>query len=408
MHVIIKSRSYLLTLIGTLLVIVLCGCESKVEEDTVSDKTLSVFQIKLLDIAFKTASAIPINPHIKDRSKAQEDVIETCLELGQPKRALTYIEKIENWRRGLCYANLAFYCAKQNYNKEANKYLKIAEEISKDDHGQEWRNNQIKAIIAKTRTELGQIRQANKIKNDLANSETDKLAQAEAKISPEETFDEHIAVLDGLIETGDYSMITSALKAYTRLYNKFYQDEKQRLLAEDKIKTSWEKVPVFIRIGLLLDLAGFSLEYSDQNKALELVNQAQILMDDSQWRLEHKIGLVAKISELRHKADDVGRAKIDADAVLVLFNDQKSEIVDIYRAQTLQLLGQAYQYMGDTKTALAVYKLAIEESVINPNSRPRAKDLSAICCSMALHAVEPDSELWMRINRISEELGHPW
>jgi tetratricopeptide (TPR) repeat protein len=398
----------LLTLIGTLLVIVLCGCKSKVEEDEISDKPISIFQEKLLDIAFETASAIPVNPHIKDRSKAQEDVIETCLRLDQPKQVLAYVEKIENWRRGLCYANLAFYCARQNYKKEANKYLKFAEEISKDDHGQEWRNNRIKTIIAKTRAELGQNKEANVIKEDLANSQIDKLAQVEAKISPEATFDEQVTVLDGLIETGDYSMITSALKAYTRLYNKFYQGEKQRLLAEDKIKTSWEKVPVFIRIALLLDLADFSLGHSDQNKALELVNQAQILMDDSQWRLEHKIGLVAKISELRHKAGDVGRAKIDADAVLVLFNDQKSEIVDIYRAQTLQLLGQAYQFMGDTKTALAVYKLAIEESVINPNSRPRAKDLSAICCSMALHAVEPDSELWMRINRISKELGQPW
>ena len=56
-------------------------------------------------------------------------------------------------------------------------------------------------------------------------------------------------------------------------------------MAEENIKTFWDKVPVFIRIGLLLDLAGFALEYSDQNKTLELVNEAQILLDDSQWRL---------------------------------------------------------------------------------------------------------------------------
>ena len=121
MHAIIKTRLYLLLLTGAVLFIFICGCEGKIKEDTLPYKPLFVFQIKLLDIAFESATAIPVNPHLKDRSKAQENVIETCLRLDQPKRALAYIEKIENWRRGLCYANLAFYYAKQGYNKEAQQ-----------------------------------------------------------------------------------------------------------------------------------------------------------------------------------------------------------------------------------------------------------------------------------------------
>jgi hypothetical protein len=64
--------------------------------------------------------------------------------------------------------------------------------------------------------------------------------------------------------------------------------------------------------------------------------------------------------------------------------------------------------MGDEAGALFVYRQAVEEGVENPNSRPRAEDLSATCCSMALHAVEPDAELWKRIRQISEQLGDPW
>ncbi len=64
--------------------------------------------------------------------------------------------------------------------------------------------------------------------------------------------------------------------------------------------------------------------------------------------------------------------------------------------------------MDDTAAALMVYKRAVEEGVENPNSRPRAEDLSATCLSMALHMVEPDAELKNRIRQISEGLGDPW
>lgn len=64
--------------------------------------------------------------------------------------------------------------------------------------------------------------------------------------------------------------------------------------------------------------------------------------------------------------------------------------------------------MGDTAAALAVYKRAVEEGVHNPNSRPRAEDLSATCCSMALHGVEPDGSLWARMEDIRGRLGDPW
>jgi hypothetical protein len=50
----------------------------------------------------------------------------------------------------------------------------------------------------------------------------------------------------------------------------------------------------------------------------------------------------------------------------------------------------------------------VEEGVENPNSRPRAEDLSATCRSMALHAVEPDADLWKRMRQIGDGLGPPW
>jgi hypothetical protein len=64
--------------------------------------------------------------------------------------------------------------------------------------------------------------------------------------------------------------------------------------------------------------------------------------------------------------------------------------------------------MGNTAAALSVYAKVIEAGVENPNSRPRAEDLAATCCSMAVHAVEPDPRLWSRIRSIRDGLGDPW
>jgi tetratricopeptide (TPR) repeat protein len=117
---------------------------------------------------------------------------------------------------------------------------------------------------------------------------------------------------------------------------------------------------------------------------------------------------MAKLAALRFRAGQIEKAQEQADKALELFESKRDRIVNIYRAESLQPLAEAYSMMSNTPRALAVYELAVTEGVANPNSRPRAEDLSATCCSMALHAVEPGAELWERIRTIHEGLGDPW
>ncbi|MFA5238766.1 MAG: bacterial transcriptional activator domain-containing protein [Phycisphaerae bacterium] len=401
------SVSFLL-LAGVAFLMFICSCDNKTGEVSITDKPIAAFQKKLLDVAFETATGIPVKPHIKDRSRTQAAVVETCLKLEQPKLASSYIEKIDNWQRGLCYANLAFYCAKSGLKKEALHYIELAGKIAEQDHGQEWRNNRIKAKMAQTQTQVGQAGKADMLMQDLADSNSDEQARVQAKIDTEAPFEELVKSLDGAVSTNDFTMVRYALEVYARLFNRFYGDETRRSMIEEKIKTSWVKIPVIIRMELLFELTDFALKHSDQKKAIEFVNDGNTFLDDGEWRLEHRVALIAKLSELRSRAGDIDKARADTDAALVLFNDKKNEIVNIYRAEAVRCLAQAYKSMGDTEASLSVYKQAVEEGVENPNSRPRAEDLSATCCSMALYAVEPDAELWTRIYQISEGLGKSW
>lgn len=373
---------------------------------TLEDKQLAAYQNELLDLAFETASAIPVKPHIKDRSRAQEKVVAASLELDQPRRALACIEKIDNWRRGAGYGDLAFYCARHGLIDEAQQYLNLAIQVL--DTVEDWRRDQIRVKIANTYTWLGQTIQADQFESGMLDSEWGKVAIVKAMVAGEDQFDAQMKALDALITSGSFDAMENALKACANLFNRFYDDAAQRSLVEEKIKTSWDKLPIFMRIELLTELAEFALNHADQDKALELVNEAQLFMDGAQWRPEHRIPLMSKLIKLRFRVGDRQKVRIEADALLALFDSQRDKIVNVDRAGALRPLAETYQSMGDTAAALAVYKRAVEEGVENPNSRPRAEDLSATCLSMALHEVEPDAELWTRIRQINDGLGDPW
>lgn len=391
------------------------GAAEKTEKQpVVPDVPLAPFQLELLELAFDTATAIPVYPHIKDRSRAQEAVVTTCLKLEQPSRALACIERIDNWRRGAGYADIALYYAQHGSTQKAQTYLDLAKQVAaegdqtEENVSQEWRTDLIKVKIAKTYAWLGQLEQANQLETGVVESEAGKVAGVKAMACDEKTFDEQVNSLEAMIAQGNFDVTKNALGAYAQLFKRFYPDEKRRLLIEGNIKASWGKMPIFIRIELLTDMAESAFDYKDQTKALGSVDEAQRFIDDNQWPAEIRIPMVAYLVTLRFRAGEKEKAKSDADALLAQYTAERAAIVNIYRAGALRPLAEAYQAMGDRDAALSVYKDAVKEGIENPNSKPRAEDLSATCCSMALHAVEPDAELWSQIHRVFTGLGQPW
>lgn len=411
-----KLRLFPLLAISTLFLFAVgCGKQDRTEgvtqdkpviTGTLTNKPLAAYQNKLLDLAFATASSIPIEPHIKDRSRAQAAGVAASLKLDQPRRALGLIENIDTWQRGIGYADLAFHCAMHGYTAEVQRYLDLAMQISES--AEDWRRDQIRIKIADTYALLGQTSQASQFVIGLADAESGIVAGVMAMGVNEDHFEEQLNNLDALLVSGNFDVVKKSLKACAGLFNRFYDDVGRRLLAEEKMKVSWGALPLFLRVELLTEMAGYALDHTDQAKALELINEAQHFLDGAQWPPEHRISLISKLVTLRFNAGDRQKAGADADAMLALFDAQRDKIVNIDRAGALRPLAEAYQSMGDTATALVVYKRAVEEGVENPNSRPRAEDLSATCLSMALHEVVPDAGLWNRIRQINEGLGDPW
>ena len=384
-------KVFCLAILASLLVLA-TGCDS--QTSTVANAALVPKNIAdgpdtLLETAFQAASLIPTDPHIKDRSKAQELVVVTCLEMDQPDRAARYTESVENWRRGMCLANLALYDAR---NGKPNTALElIAEATGVADTAEDWRRDRVRTRIAQTRTVLEKARRTETQKED----------------SPE-AFDTKVQALDQEIAQGDFDTTRNALRAYAQMFKQFFSDETRRNLAEERIRSSWDPMPFVVRFELLLNLANSALDHDDKAKARSLLDEAQEMIEKRTWPMDHRISMLARVAAMRHTAGDPDRGRADADAALALFSNGKRTIVDIWRARALRPVAEAYQAMGDTPAAIAIYKQAIQEGRTNPNSRPRAEDLVATCCSMAQHGVKPDPELSKMIRETLEGLGSPW
>jgi tetratricopeptide (TPR) repeat protein len=408
-----NSLTFLLAAGATLLAGAACG-DPHVSSaaGSASDEPLAEFRGELLDLAFVAASSMPVNPHHKSRARAQEAVVEACLELDQPQRALDCIEQIGNWRRGAGYAALAYWHAERGETGDAQRCLDLASRIADggagEPPGQAWRTDRIRAAIARTLVRLGRVPEADQLLAGMEDSESGRVQVAKASGIGPEALDEHLRMVESALATGSLDQARSAVETCARLFDRFYEDEARRNLLEERIKDSRKKLPYMIGIELMLDLFGSALKHDDRQKALALLDETQLIVEGGRWLPELRVPLLARLAAIRHRAGDQERARREADQALALFAEKRDEIVDIWRAGALRPLAEALHAMGDTGAALATYGKALEEGVKNPNSRPRAEDLTALCLSMAVHGIEPDALLFSRMRQICGQLSDPW
>jgi len=376
-----------------------------------ADAPISAVQGELLDIAFRAASAIPDVPHARDKAKTQAAVVETCLTLDLPVRAAGWLEQIANWRRGNAHAELAWWLAQHDDVEGSRKHLDQAAQIAAEpegEDGQDWHRDRIRAGIARTLTLLGETDKAASLAEGLPASESGSLRAEQAQHLPDEALDAALASLAAAGKSGDFDATRAAQEACAGLFDRDYADVERRDRVEAAIKGSWGHMPVKPRIDVLVELVGIALRHGDQPKALQLVHDAQDVLHSVTWNPQDQVPLLAQLGGLAFKAGDAEGARRDIDAARAMFGMSKSKIVDIDRAGALRPVAEAYAIAGDEQAALAICKQAVEEGVHNPNSRPRAEDLAATCCSMAIAGIAPDAELLARLHAVADALGPPW
>lgn len=386
-----------------------------------TDRALAPWRAELLDLAFESASAMPLMPHVKNRSRAQEAVVAAALELEQTELALRYAARIENWRRGKCYADVAYHLARAGRTAHVQDHLDAAQAIA-DGGGlgraplpsdsietpQEWRRDRIRASMARTYLALGHEAKAAAAAAGAVESETGPIEAEEARVAGADDFDARMDELAALVATGSFDPIRAALGAYAALYDRWYDDAERRARIADAVASGGTKLPPQVRVECWIELAGIALAHDDSPEALAVVGAAQALLVPSAGSAEQDVPLRARLATLRFRAGDLERARRDADDALAAYEVDRDGIVNIYRAGVLRPLAETYLALGDRERAAALYARVVEEGVENPNARPRAEDLAATAASMAVRGFEPDATLAARLRAVRAGLRDPW
>ena len=378
-------------------------------------------QARLLEIGYRAVSSMPLEPHVKNRSRGQESIVLACFELDAPELALGYAEGIENWRRGAAYADHALHLALNGGDPvRVQASLARAEEIAAwplSEFRQAWRRERILSKIGQVRVVLRE--QAEEAEDGpvglkVVNEETARVRVAEAMAVVDE--DQREALLTDL-ETrlanghGDVAPMTTFASALMVLHGRAYGDDTGRQRIEGSIQGSLPNMPRSLGIQLLAELASNCVENDDFDSALVFLDEAQGMLDEVSWAPEDRIKLQASLAAERARAGDLERALEQTKGALARFARDRNEIVDIWRADALVPVAEAYLAIGGTegeRLAVSVYQRALRESLTNQNPWPRSEDLAGICISLAKNGVEPDERFWRQLVQALESIQGAW
>lgn len=367
----------------------------------------------LLELAFEAARSIPLNPHVKGQAQAMEAVFVTALELDETALALRYAQQIPNWRRGAALADLAAHLTEMGTKERVSDLLAqasvIADEELKEEAPQAWRRDRVRMKIARVHALLGNEAQAAHFEAGVERSEAGGVAAIRVRSLPTDRIDVEIERIDETVRTGEFDQIRTALQTCIAIHDRCYDDVARRQAMAQRVRHAYAKLPIMVRVELVMGLIDSALKHEDRSGALLLIEDIhERYLKKYKWLPADEFRIKAQLATRFHRAGDPKRALREAQAIETLYEMRRKEIVNIDRAGTLRPLAEAYHALGNREAALKIYRSVIEEGVVNPNSRPRAEDLVATLCSLARHDVRPTPALMSRLQVIHAGLGTPW
>ncbi len=380
--------------------------------NVLSDARLPEHAERLAKIAFEAGSKFPNVPHAKNKARVQVLVVETCATVGLFKSGMAMAERIEGWQQGIAMAHLSTALARTNGRVEALVPLARAEAIASTQNPtfftQEWQRDRIKAGIAETLVYLGRDADAKSFESNLQPSEADRSLKSRAEKCATEQMEETEARIDAAMASGHFDRIRPAIDAYVALSRRVADQPTKVNAIEAKVRSVVATFPSSARFDAFAALASAAIERKDSQRAAKLIEDAGGAIPPQSLLTEERIPLLARIVILKHRNGDAAGAIEGIQTMRSMFAAKRDYIVDIYRASALRGIAEAAYQIGMRDVALEIWGKALEEGTTNVNSRPRADDLAATCCSMIRSGAIPSQSILDRADAILKGLSDPW
>ena len=360
----------------------------------------------ILEQAMAVASAIPTKIHDRERAQCQEWVALAYLDAGDPIAAARCAESIEGWRRGECEGLIGVQYALKGDRELALKYARLAMERAIGE--QDWRRERIQIEAAKIHAILGNAIMARDLSAGASQAETGKVDGAVIPVLTPEQFEAQAKVLDEVIKGGTFDGMRNALDAYLPLLRRMTSNREQALAAAATIDAALPAMPMDLQIIYGTRLASALHALGETGRAKERLDLAAKQVAETVFLPEDLTSMQVEVAKARAGLGDADGARAALDAALASYEVRKKDIVDVFRARSPRALAEGYLAIGDQAKAESCWLETLAPGTINPNSRPRAEDLSATLVAMARSGATITPALRERIAACRKSLGEPW
>jgi hypothetical protein len=386
---------------------------------TAAATTPTANQRDLLQIAFRAASRFPLEPHHKNRSRAQEQALRALFELGGQKEAIALASDLAGYQRACLHADYAHDLAARGDTESARGHVKIAEtqaaELKREGRAQQWQLDLVALKTSRAHATLGDKDRAAEAAAGIDIASTHAVDGTWAQTAADRAERITLATVQTELDQIDTQWSSLSLgqqviatEVLARLHQRFFTEPKIRAAIEDRLARRLQGMPLTLRLDALERLVRTNTTHDDRARAAEFLAAMRERVDEHRWRTADRLPQVARLVELTHLTGDGGVEVVLGTNGVAEYHAERDRIVDIDRADVLRPLALAAHAIGRAGDDQALLALVIEEGMENPNSRPRCDDLVATLVAMARRGIEPNAALAQRIREIVDGLGDPW
>lgn len=357
-----------------------------------------------LDYAFRFATAIASDP--KDRARAQEDVVRDLIALGEIDRAIERAARVEGWRQGVVYADIAAELARQGRKQEAASFVSRAEQVRGQTEG--WQNPRISAHVAQARAVSGESEAAHDIVAKLAVEDAQYAGRATAILARSQAakgeFETAMKTLEGLAGSSDADVAWWRASGYLAIAKDARLKEDERRRALSGATQAAHAIPGWKQAEALQSIAGTLEEQGQRRQARTLLLEAEEIVLAQPATMPLRSALLSNLARSMRRSGEEGRS-----AALLRLAEKGVENADlIERPGLLASVASGYVDGGNQDEAKRLYGRSLDAAGALVNARPRALALVEICRSMGREKLSLDPATRERLDAMLAGLKEPW
>jgi tetratricopeptide (TPR) repeat protein len=358
-----------------------------------------------LDYAFRFASAIDPDP--KDKAKAQELVVREYAARGELDKAIELAGRIENWRRGVVYADFARQLAAEGSTEEARELIGRAQEFQKGITG--WQNPRISAHIAEALASLGELAKSRELSGAVADADPQayagrSVAAVATAYAAQRNFEAAMEQLSILTDEQDVYETWWRSQGYLDIGRNAAFTVEQRLEALNAARESAEDIVGWKQAQMLQGIAAEYHALGKSSKAKGTLKRA----DEATLAVPPTLSAkAAMLSNLASAWAGIGERKHAAE-LLKMAEGAVPNNITIDRPGVYAMLAESYLRMEDNEDSRRLFDTALSSAESLVNARPRALAVVAVCRSMGRSGFELDDKTRIRLEALFSGLKDPW